>query len=292
MMIPTLQVGTGSHDIPPRVHNYLSDVLRLAARHFGENHIISGVLFGSHAKKQASVVSDCDTLIVVDNSVKRSQIRKARPDFYALEIKYSFNEKKEKFIGGILRSVEATTGMFKSFFICKEKDIDRQDFARMFSLNYFFAKILAPSKLVLGSLGKSAKVFYGEDLINKINNIDPPAGHFLKNLATTILISLSSSLIMPVTPKRDARYHLEAIKWALNGGYFYLFKSSPTLSKILRTFIKLKIIPLKFAQRFQFLRKTPRLNPMFALQSLYHIIRIHTKSFGLRKNIDLVRSKK
>ncbi|MHA1733150.1 MAG: hypothetical protein ACTSU5_14480 [Promethearchaeota archaeon] len=282
---PPLLAGFQDGEVAPRVHDYLADVVTLAGRHFGEQNIVSGILFGSHAKRQTSAVSDCDTLIVVDDSVRRRQIRRARPDFYALEIKYRFNDKKEKLIGGILRSVEATTGMFKSFFIAKRRDLEKKDFARMFSLNYLFARLLAPDKLVLGSLGCSAKTFYGEDLLHELRSVKPTTIQFLKNFFTTVLISLSSSLIMPVTPKRDARYHLEAVKWALNGSYYYLFNGSPTLDTILSRYERLGIVKRKFAALFRKLRQNPRMTPKFALRGLYYILRIHAKSLQLKKRV-------
>lgn len=279
---PTLEVFH-QLELPSRVEDYLSDVIRLAYRRFGKANVVAGLVFGSHAKKQASTISDCDTLVVLDSGVPRRAIQRARPYFMALEIKYGFAKAHEddRVINSVLRAVEHTSGMYVSHFLCKLRDVQHLDFPRIFSLNYLFAVFLAPSVLVLGSLGRTARGFYGRDVLRYVNQIQPTFAGILKNLVTTVLISVSSSLIMPIA-RNAIKYHLEAVKWALNGGCYYLFQRSPPLGTILRVYAKLGI-SREFLARFVALRKHPVMDVKFAIQSLFQILKIHRLTLALKR---------
>lgn len=266
--------------LPTQVECYVRDVVLLTRRLFGPDKLVSVLLFGSHAKEQACSISDCDTVVVLDSSVRRRQIRASQPYFHALEVKYGFRKPAGSLIGGILRAVEATTGMFMSHFVCKLRDVERLDFARMFNLNYLFAKVLAPSKFVIGSIAHSARTYHGRDLLPLLLRVRAGPFQVLKNLLVTTLISLSSSLIMILTPNA-IKYHLEAVKWAMNGCYFYLRGKSPPLKRIGRFFGELGV-SRRFLAKFYHYRDAPRVDPVFSLATFPQVIRIHALALALK----------
>ncbi len=268
--------------LPARVTSYLDDVIKLLERKLGRESVISGIIFGSHIREAGSKpISDCDVLVVVKDEVPRERIVAVQPYLRALEIKHGFARYHSGLVDGILRVVESSTGMFVSHFICREEDLRRQDFAKIFNTNKFVTLALAPWKIVMGSVGNNSRLFYGTDLRHFLSDIRPGPIQIAKSLLMNYCLSLGNIMIYPLR-KTNYKYTLEAVKWAVSAGGYYLFGNGNNIPKLAPIFAGLGVSP-RFLEQFLQYRDHPRRDPKFALKAPWIITKLHALTLRLKK---------
>jgi predicted nucleotidyltransferase len=268
--------------LPDRVTSYLDDIIRLLERKLGRQTVVAGIIFGSHIRDAGSKpISDCDVLVVVKDEVPRARITAAQPFLRALEIKHGFARYHSGLVDGVLRVVESTTGMFVSHFVCREVDLRRRDFARIFSTNKFVTLALAPWKIVMGSVGNNSWSFYGTDLRGFLRDTRPGPIQIVKSLLMNYCLSIGNLIIYPLR-KTNFKYTLEAVKWAVSAAGFYLFGNGNNIGKLVPIFANLGVSP-RFLEQFLHDRDHPRRNPKFALKAPWVITKLHTLALHLKK---------
>ncbi len=268
--------------LPDRVTSYLDDVIKLLEHKLGQQTVLCGIIFGSHIREAGSKpVSDCDVLVVVKDEVPRAGIVAVQPYLRALEIKHGFARYHSGLVDGILRVVESSTGMFVSHFICREADLRRHDFSRIFNTNKFVTLALAPWKIVMGSVGNNSRLFYGTDLRRFLQEIRPGPIQIVKSLLMNYCLSLGNIAIYPLR-KTNYKYTLEAVKWAVSAGGYYLFGNGNNIGKLVPIFANLGISP-RFMEQFLHYRDAPRRDPKFALRAPWIITKLHALTLRLKK---------
>ncbi len=268
--------------LPDRVTCYLNDVIKLLEHKLGHHTVLCGIIFGSHIREAGSKpVSDCDVLVVVKDEVPPAHIKAVQPLLRALEIKHGFANYQSGLVDGILRVVESSTGMFVSHFVCREADLCRQDFAKIFNTNKFVTLALAPWKIVMGSIGENSRLFYGTDLRRFLREIRPGPIQVAKSLLMNYCLSIGNIFIYPLR-KTNYKYTLEAVKWAVSAGGFYLFGNGNNIPKLVLMFANLGVSP-RFMEQFLRYRDKPRRDPKFAMKAPWIITKLHALTLRLKK---------
>jgi len=211
---------------PYLIRRHVSSTLSLLSRVVGVEKVSLILVFGSVLDGCLTSVSDVDTLIVLRN-VKPADVRRAAQALKSLEP----SRKGGTILDAILRSVEGRTGMFQSFFVCSEESFLSGDFASIFSLSKAMSLLLAPSKLVLGSVLDGAKVVYGSLPLPFPPHPRPTPIQLIKSLLMNLLLSLSALLISPLTGEA-AKYALEAGKWSIMASYYYNYSRRISIKKL------------------------------------------------------------
>jgi predicted nucleotidyltransferase len=271
----------------PRVQNYIREVVGTVEALLGKKCIESVILFGSVAQNSTVKISDVDLLIIVRNEIASSQIRKIEPILKGLEIKHRFAHRASNWVTKILWIVEKTTGMFCSHFISRKRDWDHNRFAQIFSTNRFMTTLLAPDRIVLGSVIDSAKELYGSVLPATKHITHVSIYQLVKSLLMDLIISLGTIAILPLR-HQNINYSTESLKWALRSGIFYLFQKTYNISKSCQFFEHIGL-PAKFIDRFLMVRQNPHLDIGLALSVPLMILKIHLLSFHYKKIVKLAR---
>jgi predicted nucleotidyltransferase len=256
----------------PKIDRYIQEIVGTAECFLGYNSIHSVILFGSIAHRQTARVSDVDLLIIVNNSISRTSIKKVKPILDAIEIKHEFGRYAEKWYSSILRVVEKTTGMFCSHFVCRLEDWDNENFARIFSTNRPLTYLLAPDEIVLGSMKSGAVLLAGDaDLSNKRRVY--PRKQLIKSLFMNLSISIGALVIMPLNP-RNMKYVLEGYKWSLQSAYFFLRGTTISLRHIIKFFVKLGASPA-YNRQFLAYRQNLLVDSVFVVKTFFQINKIY-----------------
>jgi len=273
-------------NLPEKVCKYLKDIEKLIQLKIGYSNIYSIVLFGSYATNDYSENSDIDLLIVINDEFFKSHsveyfeyIEKLA---LAIELKNNLRIKRTSFITAVLNIIEKTTGMFVSHFICKKSDWDKQIFHKIFNVNSFLAKLIAPGDIVLKNMSKSYLVLYGEKLKPKYKK-RISAIQLFKSLIMTELIAVGTVIIFPFY-KNSIKYSLEAFKWTIRNSYLYLFQE-PGTQKQMEEFLTHSSVPKSYCNRYNELRNNKKRDFRFAVLCPFEILKIYMISFRYRKII-------
>ena len=252
-----------------RAEKYLQSFLKVI-ENFNEN-IDSIILFGSHARNEASILSDIDLLIVTktDNKKIKDLISgKLR----ALEQLFDYVKPPVNLMDYLLLYINIATGMFKSWFICSKKDLEQLNFSKITGTNLFLGKLFAPSKLILKNIRKDGIVIFGEkDCLLSIPKMDKIEPQIIKSFLLNEVLSVSALIISPFT-KRSILYSLESIKWSL----FIIEKK--TINGLLTDSYMYKKL-----QFYNFIKNTGKLNKRLIIITPYLIYKIHVKAITERK---------
>lgn len=288
------EIGSKLIDINEQSRNYIHDVILLVNKEIGIDKILSIILFGSqmknhHQRRENTVISDCDLLIIFKDNVSTSFIRKIEKYFIALENKHNFRKSNSNFVNKMLDVMQQTTGMFVSHFLTKKTYFERGIFHKIFSVNKILSDIFAPKKLVLNSVVDNSTVLWGEDLRDLVKEkaeIEP--FDMVKSITMNLLISILCILFSPLKIFKP-KYQLEAIKWSLRASNFYVFEDSKSLETIIKRFTVFeksagyKRRANRFYTRFLELRRNPYTDLDFMLRSPFRIIKIHIKGILFKK---------
>ena len=279
------EITSKLNHVNQRSQNYINDVITLIRNEMGLEKIVSIILFGSQVsnKHENTVVSDCDLLIIFDNSVSNRSIRNVEKYFMSLEIKHQFREFNYTFAKKVLGVVQQTTGMFISHFMTQKKYWQKANFQKIFRVNEVFTLLFAPSKIVLSSVIDNSTLLYGEDSREEVKNeIKIPFRDMIKSILMNLIISVFSVVITPFSSLNSIKYELEAVKWALRASNYYSYEDSESLEKIIKRFMsferpRFKKRAEKFYSKFLQLRKNPERDLSFILRVPFRILKIHVK---------------
>lgn len=200
----------------PKARKYCLLVTQLLGREF-KNKSHSAILFGSHARNQATEYSDVDLLIVLKDS--SSNLTKRRLSSFLIYLDQNFlahdSNSSNKILNRILYAVKYKTGMFKPFFITSEKDLKSLHFSKVFGVSFFLSKILAPGNEVFYNIKKDGKLIYGDvNIFDKINVKKTTTTYFFRPLFMNLTISLCALILRPLASEMRF-YSLEALKWTI-----------------------------------------------------------------------------
>ena len=277
--------------------NYIKDILFLVKKEVGINKVLSILLFGSQrAKSEATIVSDCDLLIIFKNRVSNHHIKEIEKYFIALEIKHKFRRFDTKLINRILGVIQQTTGIFISHFLTKVKYWEEANFHKIFRVNKVFSAVFAPRNIVLGNVVSNSTILYGDNVIEKIKpKIQITFFEMIKSIIMNLMISFFSIVISLFKTLDPTKYQLTAIKWALKASNFYCFRDSESLENITERFISFERVrgqksAKKFFTTFLNLRKSPHNDMSFMIRCPIRIIKIHLRAI-IYKNLVRRRNK-
>ena len=267
--------------LPTRILNYIIEAETLSTRILGSDSLKGIILFGSHARngrEKASKVSDVDLIIKISDNIPNDKLKRLDGCLDALEIKYGLRVKPDTLFQKFLRVVEKTTGMFVSHFLIKEKDWENCDFPKIFRVNRFFSRMLAPERIVLKSMSQDCVSLAGEGLCSqdaiKITSFD-----VLKSLAMNLILCLAGNFLSMFV-KGSEKYILEAVKWSLRSCYFYLNERNRSIQTIASYFSRLNVDADFLSQFLEYRERLHRMNIGFRFKSLKMIVELH--AFGLR----------
>ena len=273
---------SGLEFLPLNVRKYLVEVFSLLFSYLGEDNIVALYIFGSVIGEEYSDNSDLDLLVVLDDRITSKQIRYVSGVLESLEIKYGLCSMNCSFLGKILRTIERSTGMFESHFVCRKGDVLKGCFEKVFKTNRFMSKLLAPSSIVFGSVLSRIMKIYGEDILKEVVVSKPTALTMIKSLAMNLVLSLFTLVIFPLSSKAN-KYEMEAAKWSTLASYYYLKKGNPGLIEALKFFTNLGL-PDSYFKRLLQLRKNYQNDIRFGLATPLYVLRIHAKTLNYSKN--------
>ncbi|MHA1754935.1 MAG: nucleotidyltransferase domain-containing protein [Candidatus Odinarchaeia archaeon] len=206
-------------NLPTKVKKYINLIIKNSVKKIGV-YPISIILFGSLVNQRFKTTSDVDLIIVFPNEVSDSDLKLFKQFIYSLE-EFLFKKRTAgRFIDKFLKAVSDSTGMFKSFFITREKDIQLLNFNKIFNVNRWLASIIAPKKIVFKSITSGYRVVFGVDCLKNLKSYNVNTIEILKSLVMCLILGVSSIFFLPFSSK--ARLYLyEALKWSILNIYLY-----------------------------------------------------------------------
>ena len=277
------KISSQIEGINKQSQDYIKDILILINKEIGINKIASIILFGSQRAqtREATIVSDCDLLIIFKDRVSNHHIKEIEKYFIALEIKHHFRNFEKKLSKKILGVIQQTTGIFVSHFLTKERYWEGGIFHKIFRVNKLFSILFAPRKIILGNILINSSILYGDDLREKIRpKIQITFFEMIKSTIMNLMISLFSIVISFLKNLNSVKYQLESVKWALKASNYFCFHDSETLERISERFISFETLKSqkkasRFYSDFLQLRKNPINRVKFMIRVPIRIIKIH-----------------
>ncbi|MFX1294421.1 MAG: nucleotidyltransferase domain-containing protein [Promethearchaeota archaeon] len=261
-----------SFNLSKKADNYLYDIIKLLENYL-KDRLISIVLFGSAIKGYSADESDVDILIIVSDDCNKKEINYLHQLIISFEIKYNFVVPLNGLISRILYCIDRSTGMFISHFITRKTDFLKGNFARTFQVNKFISNVLAPNKIVYGSVLCRAKILYGQNLIKEAKIPNIPIRQLFKSILMNIITSIFTLFIYPLT-KRATLYEMETAKWSFLAAYYYIKHDSPPLPTLLKFFLD-RNISTKYVKKWVALRNNYKQDLKFGLFTPLNILKIH-----------------
>lgn len=266
-----------------RANEFLEKVLFYLKKRYDQD-ICSIILFGSHAIKQNTKISDIDLLIVMKDTVDSKTMRKIARNLNWLTFSAGIKE-PAKGLTRILRAIETKTGISVCFFLCHRQDFIKWRFAKIFGVNQLLAKLLAPRYLVRVGIQTHGITLVGEDLLTKIAQHEISASQLAKSCLMNIIIAMGALLIAPLS-SRATFYSLGAVKWSLISSYSYLVGKGAAIAEIADYFKnELQIGPFLFSQLdlLMQLRESLGQSSGFSIKTPLSVFLIHRKAFQKQK---------
>lgn len=270
--------------------NYINDAIKLLDIKCGMENIISIILFGSQSSGIPSKISDCDLLIILNNSLSKDEIYQLNKYFLALELKHGFLNQPTGLIDRLFIAFQKATGMFVSHFIVNLKIWKKKKFYKIFNVNKIFSYLLAPRDIVFHNVINTSKILYKANNIESLTRyfyFSPKAIEMIKSIIMNYLLTVGSILVMPFSPK-SIKYLLESVKWSLRTSNYYIFEDSKPLKKITSRFLSFENNTKKRRNTSQYfktffeLRNDPKYEFGFFFKSLYRILKIHIQGIIYR----------
>ena len=228
--------------------------------------LISIFIFGS---REFTEVSDVDLIFVV-KGIEKHEMKKIKYELKSVEIKYGLRNLRDEFIGSFLNHLEEETGMFCSNFICTPQDLIEGNFSKIFNTNKFFT-FLSPTNIVLSNVFQNLEILYGEDITNFLPKFRISYFQIIKSVIMCSALSFLSILLL-LFSKEATKYAMEAVKWSLHNTYFYNYRNSMTIDRLISFFIKTGYNDLNKLKK---LRLKYRRDVFFNLHSLPLVIKLH-----------------
>lgn len=262
--------------IPVKAKNYIDDVCTTLKSDFGQK-LVSMVLFGGVVEEYfADGVSDVDLIVVLADTCSKEDIKKARTTMKNIEIKYNFSRESGGIINRLLQLFNEHTGMFTSHFVCKKSSFENANFNKMFlqTIPFFIiADLIVPKRIVLTNVFGSARVIYGDDLLQQIKISKCGIIDLIKDCSMNFVLSWVAIGVYPFS-NAATKYSMQAMKWSFLACKTYLHEQSTNLDKACRYFMQNEIIGEYSKEMFQ-LRGNYKSDIHFVITTPLRIIYIH-----------------
>ncbi|MHA1584176.1 MAG: nucleotidyltransferase domain-containing protein [Promethearchaeota archaeon] len=265
------------------IHSYIQEVVNTIENHLGNGSIQAIILFGSLAYGDPAKISDIDLLILIRDGFSNRDIRKLEPHLEKLEIIFNLAPTPKRIDQYLLRALNFTTGMFKSYFICQLSAWKNQKFTKIFRTAPLFSEILAPKHLVIESVKKRAKIIWAKKHVNplKLQKLKISRFELIKSLAMCSIMAIGSTFLL-IIDEKYVKYQLEAFKWAYRASHYYLFQTIVDFPSISKDLNQIGYHSKTF-HRFLQLRHNPKIDLIFTLHLLLEILKIHIFSLKNKK---------
>ena len=235
------------------------------------------VLFGGVVEEYfADGVSDVDLIVVLADTCSKEDIKKARTTMKNIEIKYNFSRESGGIINRLLQLFNEHTGMFTSHFVCKKSSFENANFNKMFlqTIPFFIiADLIVPKRIVLTNVFGSARVIYGDDLLQQIKISKCGIIDLIKDCSMNFVLSWVAIGVYPFS-NAATKYSMQAMKWSFLACKTYLHEQSTNLDKACRYFMQNEIIGEYSKEMFQ-LRGNYKSDIHFVITTPLRIIYIH-----------------
>ena len=232
------------------------------------------MLFGSVVKGGAiRGLSDLDVVLVLLDSVSDEQLKSLEAELIKLTESHGIATPESAAFKGIPGFVMREAGMFKSCFVCRERDLRSFDFSRVFGANLFLTKLIVPSSIVLGDVLSAARTVYGRDVVSSLRIPRPTRLDVLRSMLMNELLAALAVFYYPFS-ENATKLAMEAVKWSVYNASYVLTGESKSLSESMHVLAGRGISPAHF-EELKELRRGYRSTPSFTLSSLAVIARIH-----------------
>ena len=252
----------------------------LSALGEGAERVRAILVFGSAIMdEEPSWASDLDVIVVLDDGCSDEELLRAWLKLSGL----SQSPRPHGLLGHLFWSIEKATGMFKTPFVCRERDLRSLDFERIFGTSKVLSALMAPKKIVLGSVLRTCRTIYG----SPPKGLRPPgereALELLRNLMTCFSLAFGAYFLCPLTCLA-LKYVLEALKWTVYAVFYYSTGGIRPLTKILRALGSRWPWPWPRLSR-EFLRLRREAGPMgpLLLIALPGVLNLHLAALGHRE---------
>ena len=244
--------------LPPGGDEFLEE-LRLR---IDPKHVRSILFFGSTVTGDISKSSDIDFIIILSNCTSDSYRSKMEQLVTTLANEYLETETAPT--NKFEELIQQSTGMFRSGFISKEKNVINGDFHRIFNaspLAYYFA----PWRTVMAGVFQETVPVYRDSVSPKWDEIGDPLSHSIEEICRSFVMALSLSIlqiIYSVSIKTDGIYAQESYKWTIyNIAYHVRGRPHQSLDEALST------VPDLFGSHdwFKRVRSDPQTNPHYQI---------------------------
>jgi len=205
------------------VQQYIDSVAQLRA--YGENSLVSVILFGSAASGAFSESSDVDLIIVIPDETSAEDRLLLRDAVTKLEIMHGLRLPEIRPKNPLEKFAEHAGGQGHSFFFCTRGDFISGDVARVFGLRA--AEEVFLERTFLACVIVSAKTVWGEDLLCLVPLPSLRRLEVFKALFRLAGLILFTAVAFPLL--YDAtKYAMGALKHSLHSCYFcYHLKTAP-----------------------------------------------------------------
>ena len=106
---------------------------------------------------------------MVNDFTDKKKFKKIDKKLKNLEFQYQFTKKRSSIIDFLYKIAQSLTGMFVSHFICYKHELLAGVFSKVFDVNNFLSKLIAPENIVWASVINSAKTIYGAELLDLVS---------------------------------------------------------------------------------------------------------------------------
>ncbi len=250
-------------------------------------------LFGSLCKgtdfsRGKNGTSDVDLLVVVNDGVPEERMKRAYKALNALEMAVFHDRERKGIVQSVLHVIERQTGMHENIFMTRHGDAMRVDFTSMFRTNKVISKLIAPTNIVMGSAMSCIAFLHGNPSLSPVKEVLRRIGQekhlypdLIKSLVMNIVLSLGACVILPLSAKAT-KYAVESVKWSMYAVSYTLTKKRPSKRAQQRFFVRAGI-PSGFMTRWFSLSQHVSRDPLFTLEALWQVLRIHALGFRTRK---------
>lgn len=265
----------GINFLSKRTEDYIQAVHSILEDELKEDYI-SLILFGSSLDGiKTAEVSDADLICICSERISKDRKEELCRRIYDEEIRKQFAQPPRSLMERFAYYFEHSTGMFVNFFISNERDFIDHHFEDIFRVNTVLGKLLAPGKIVYGSMLSGSKVLYGKNVKKRARRKRVSIFQVIKSMIMNLATSLCA-LALNLVYKKSTKYELEAIKWSLYAAFYSINGSRPSMIHCARYFFNQKpSLSKEYFKRFITLRYNFQRDMLFSLKTIPNVIKVH-----------------
>ncbi len=246
-----------------------------------KNDIVSIVLFGSMANKQAvrSPSTDVDLLVVVSDLCSSSKFMKIKRSLLRVENEFFSRFRKDE-ASFFSTGLQGATGMFVNIFVCRFSDFKDRRFSKVFNTNPIMSSLLAPKNSVWISILKKHTIIFGKNIFQEWETSPKIHGSdLIKSFIMNWLLSLGALIFFPIH-KQIKKFSMEAMKWSLFTWSNFNNLPETQLKQIVAQFINnASIIECRALREFLMFREKREVTNYFPFLAWIFVFKIHYSLF-------------